>query len=136
MALEAFQPAAMVRGVGKQNPPMRQVHAPKPDCRVGEDFTASALFLASLMRETHRRYSAATFLFVDEDGNAYAIAEDRSVALQWVREHLPWLVGRYQPVTRKAHAEAKLRRMPVMDLTVDGLVEDLADHMRQLGVGR
>lgn len=136
MALEACDAAAMVRRVGKQNPPMRQVHAPKPDCRLGEDFTAAALFLIDVMRETHRRYTAATYLFVDEAGNAYAIGEDRSVALQWVREHLPWFVGRYQPVGRQARAEAKLRRLPVMELTLDGLVEDLADHMRQLGVGR
>lgn len=134
MALEACAPAAMVPRVAKINPPMRQVHQPKPDLRIGDDLTVAALELVEIIRETHRRYTEASYLFVDEAGNAYAIGEGRSVALQWVRERLPWFVGRYQPQGRRAHAAARSAGLPCMDLTVDGLVEDLADHLRQLGV--
>ena len=133
MAVEAFELEGMVRAVGKQAPPMRQVHQPTPDCRIGDDLTAAAILLLSTIRRIYRdQKGCATYLFVDRDGNAYAISERRAVALHWVREHIDWLVGRYLPPSRSEKTAARRTGKPFMEPTVDGLVEDLADHLRTL----
>lgn len=138
MAVEAIEAAAMVRRMGRRNPPKHELHQPAPLCRLDEDgdVRAVALFVLDTVRKIFReQHHSATYVFLDPQGQVFAISERRSVAQAWVRDHVGWLVGRYAPAGRAARSEARRLGIPWIEPTVDGLVEDLVDHVRQLGAG-
>lgn len=107
---------------------MRQIHKPVAHCQVDpHDLHRAAERLLGLVLHNHRNQGCSTFVFVDTALNAYAIAEERPVALVWADVHFGWLVGRYDPPGRGRVDE-------FLSPTIAGLVEDLACHLQDLGV--
>lgn len=77
--------------------------------------------------ETERRRQRRAHLFIQrETGAVFVLAEDCALVEAWVRNRLPDYVGCYfagRPNRGTANAAYD------MPPTLDGLVEDLADHM-------
>lgn len=67
---------------------------------------------------------SGVLLFVDPARNAYLLSADRGVAERWTRERLGWLVGAYKIRSTK--------KIPKLQLTVEGVAEDLEEHLRGL----
>lgn len=101
----------------------RKTHAPIPLCVVDpEDLAPTIAGVIFRMSEIEKARNCGAYLFVDpRTGNAYVVAEERSVALLWIRERFGWLVGFYS--TRKVPG------IPILKPTADGLREDILDHL-------
>lgn len=93
-------------------------------CCVVDSIPEAAEKLSLLIRRNRRYLLCATFLFVDDQKRAFAITEDRSVALSWVSDHFDWLVGRYDVTPRGKDS--------IPNLDPEQLAEDLAEHLAQL----
>lgn len=101
--------------------PVHRVDAPAHLCVLDPaNLAYAAGRIADRIHSLNEARGCGAYLFVDEDRRAYLISEDRSVSQKWCRDRFVWLVGCYKPVPSGRH----------MSVTVEGLVEDLADHLR------
>ena len=105
--------------------PWHTKHHPEPVCSV--TFVAHAAnLIARRVRSTTSARGCGSYLFVSPDGMAYVVSEDAAVGQSWVRERFAWLVGLYRMGGRDNS----------MDPTVEGLAEDITEHMGSATTGR
>jgi len=103
--------------------PLHRVDNPTHLCVLDADnLPAGASRIVTRIRSMNSARGCGAYLFVDEERRAYLLSEDRPVSQKWIRDRFVWLVGCYKPVPSGRH----------LSVTVDGLVEDLADHLRGL----
>lgn len=121
-SVEAFGNSRKVKGrtAGKA---FRQHWQPTSACSVNpDDMVSFVTVIAAAIAETKRARGCGTYLFIDPELNAYLIPEERPAALEWVKTKLTWMVGAYE---QKAKG-------PTLEL--DRLGEDVAEHLKELGV--
>jgi hypothetical protein len=124
MTVEAPQQSRTIRRSA-----MRQVHQPVAIAVLDPQGMAPVIAaVIDQVRRIHKDRWCGSFVFIDTALNVYVIAEERTVALDWVRTRFRDLVGKYQTSARGNDAE------PWLSPTPDGLAEDFTDHLRQLGV--
>lgn len=93
-----------------------QIHTPRPICVVTNVELAACRIRSRVLR-TEASRGCGSYLYIDEQRNAYVLSADATCAETWVRERFAWLVALYG------------RNRNGMRPTVDGLVEDIMDHL-------
>ena len=102
--------------------PHHKQEAPKVFCIVDpSNPEAAAKLIVGRIKATRRAEGAGSYLYIDTDMQAYVISEQKPAALEWVRSHFPWLVGRYLPLRGEG-----------MKLSPALLAEDVASHLLDL----
>lgn len=124
--------------------PHRRDYMPKPLCPVDPNALAvAARTIAQSVAAIHRSRNASSYLYVgvglhnptDPSIYAYLVSEERSVAQLWVVSKFKWLLGLYAPhvtPTGRNPADARAR----LSTSVTELVDDLAWHLKDLGLAR
>jgi hypothetical protein len=77
-----------------------------------------------------QRTGAGSYLFIDPAMHVFVVSELRSVAAVWVKQHFGWLVAFYAPRTKSG--EKRINGVPFMAATVDGITEDVEQHLLDL----
>lgn len=86
---------------------------------------AARRIMARLM-DINRGSGAGVYAFIDPDLQVFVVSEERSVAQEWVKRHFDWLVAFY---TLKP---ARGPQIPYLSASVEGIVEDIVDHLADL----
>lgn len=121
-AIEACEKTGKVR---KKQECYHQLHEAEPLFTVELDnLQAAAEKLHKRIKTIRRNEGVGTYLFVDRELNAYPISESRPCAKDWVRTRFKELVGYYNYVRRND--------LPILKPTIEGLLEDLQDHIQDL----
>lgn len=95
------------------------------------DVLANALpIIEAQIRLTRRKRTCGSYVFVTPQADVYILSEESNSASEWVVKHVAWLVGLYCP--KKVQLTAPHCLGEVVDLDLEGLAEDIADHMAQL----
>lgn len=124
-SVEAHKGAAMVRG-RTAGIAYRQTHEPAPLCKLDPAHVREAArSVRNAVKQVDRSRNCGVYVFVSPAMQVFAISEERSVAQAWIRERFAWLVGFY--VTKRTQNP----RIPWLRPTLDGIDEDLRDHMKQ-----
>lgn len=101
----------------------------KPMTRV--DVLANALpIIEAQIRLTRWKRTCGSFVFVSPQGDVYVISEESPLADEWVLSKLTWLVGLY--CQKKVTLTAPYCLGEVVDLDLEGLAGDIAEHLEQL----
>lgn len=77
------------------------------------------------MRNTQAARGCGCYLFVDEALRVFVIPEEKPAAMEWVKTRLRCLVGFYSLRARG--------NLPWLAPTMDGLTEDVVDHLKVNG---
>lgn len=102
----------------------RATTRPRLLCRITEaSLRASCELIAARIKEASRARGAASLLFIASNGDAYLIQEDHPASQTWFRERFRDYVGLYR-IGRAPHA---------LEPTLEGLLEDVADHLGFVG---
>lgn len=83
--------------------------------------TIAAKLIVGRIKATRRAEGAGSYLYIDTEMNAYVISEQKPAALEWVKTHFAWLVGRYLPLRGEG-----------MKLSPELLSEDIGEHLADL----
>ena len=124
-ALEAKKPRRRIRAGG-----VHQEHAPTVLAVLDPKSLIDAVLQVQSEVRRLQRTGAGSYLFVDPDLRVFVVSELRSVAAVWVKSHFGWLVAFYAPKT-KAGAKS-INGVPFLTATVDGITEDLEQHLLDL----
>lgn len=84
-----------------------------------------------------RKRSCGAYVFVCPDLKVYVLSEESSVATDWIAEEGPkgrlrWLVALYHAKTVQLRPQRGDRLGPPVQLGLDGLEEDLREHLHDL----
>lgn len=93
-----------------------QIHAPRAVCVVTDIAQAVERICARIL-QTEASRGCGSYLYIDEQRNAYILTADATCAETWVRERFTWLVGFYARVGDG------------LQPTPEGLTEDIMDHL-------
>lgn len=122
----AQQGGALVRG-RTANRPFRKTHEPTALCVVDpEDVAVAVNLIREAIRKTERSRGCGAYLYVSPTLRAFVVTEERQCAAEWINTHFAWLVGYYR--THRC-ADASI---PLLRPTLEGIHEDLQDHLLDL----
>lgn len=125
----------------------RHTHPPKACCVIDRNAIAvSARTILTRMRSNEASRGSGSYLFIQPDGSAFILNDDASIALDWIKDHIDWLVGFYSRFAVSPTMFAK-RMLPPMGMTgpagveglvptMDSLVDDITDHFASATDGR
>lgn len=106
----------------------RRAHAhgmrPVTVIRSGERLEYPAAEILSRIQRIIAAKIGPAYLFVDRDGDAYVLTSEQARLPLWLRDRFAEYVGCYARVRRKGES--------ALEPTLDGLCEDIAEHLRGL----
>lgn len=101
---------------------------PSPHCLLSStDIDTAAQSIAGAVYGISTSRGCSALLFVSPEMQVFVLSEERALAQQWLREHFAWFVGTYRPPAGRHDYRSKH-----LDATVDGIAEDLAEHLKDL----
>jgi hypothetical protein len=105
--------------------PFRQKRKPTPFCVIDRSNIAkTSQRIEVRIMEIRRSLGAGTYVFIDKDDRAYLLPDTKTCADEWVLAFFSDLVGYYDFVSR--------RGLPILKPTLEGITEDITDHLRGL----
>ncbi len=107
--------------------PFRQNRLPVPYFRLNiSDAGNAAKHIFVRICEIRRATGTGAFLFVNKDLDVYILPDTKTCAEQWVITYFTDLVGYYSYASKKG--------LPILKPTVDGIQEDIEDHLKSFSV--
>lgn len=95
------------------------------------DVLADALpVIEAHIRLTRRKRTCGSFVFITPERDVFVLSEESNIAADWVLTKLPWLVGLY--CQKKVKLQAPYCLGEVVELDLEGLEGDIAEHLAQL----
>ena len=90
----------------------------------------AAWAIANRVQQLEHRHGEPCHVFVSSALKVFVMPESRTQAHQWLREHFGWYLGLYRRRT-----SCTVKGMPItLDLTLEGIEDDLRHHLRDLGL--